>query len=210
MLCVTHFCELWIASTAQKDTFAGGVAAWWEQAAKPAIRAFCCSFSKTLAIKTAHSRHFFTWALEHALAVGDWFAVEECRGKLLQFDRAAAEGLAVGTHVPLLPDKLPNIFLLASEGCHGRWPGLEAVKTADGQVLTEPLAVQAKIFCYFETLFQGCHTVNEAVLELHDSGHSFEPSYPEATAAILADLPCWLTANSPLPSVIMSYSSSPK
>jgi exonuclease III len=38
------FSDFWTALLPGRDTFAGGPAAWWEQAAKPAIRAFCQPF----------------------------------------------------------------------------------------------------------------------------------------------------------------------
>jgi hypothetical protein len=57
------------------------------------------------AIKAAHTRRFFTRALKHALAAGDWPSVEACRCRLLEFDRQAAAGLALRAHVPLRPEE---------------------------------------------------------------------------------------------------------
>jgi hypothetical protein len=69
------FTDFWRPIEAAKDNFQGGAAAWWDQAAKPAVQAFCRSFSKTVAVRNAQTRRFFTRALELALAAGDWPAV---------------------------------------------------------------------------------------------------------------------------------------
>jgi hypothetical protein len=181
---------------AAKDNFHGGAAAWWEQAAKPAVQAFCRSFSKTVAVRNAETRRFFTQALELALARSDWPAVEACRHKLSLLDRQLAAGLALRAHIPLLPDELPSVFLLASEGCHGRSPGLEAVKTAAGQIIRDPDGVQQEVFAYFDTLFQGRHQATAAAPEPCDSGRPFKPSSPEAAADFLSDMPSLSPAQS--------------
>jgi hypothetical protein len=90
-----------------------------------------------VAIRTAHTQRFFTQVLELALAAGDWPAVEACHHKLSLLDRQLAAGLALRAHVPLLPNELLSAFLLASEGRHGRSPGLEAVKTAAGHIIPD-------------------------------------------------------------------------
>jgi hypothetical protein len=90
------------------------------------------------------------------LAASDWPAVEACHH-----------------NIPLLPDELPCVFLLASEGRHGRSPGLEAVKMAAGQIIRDPDAVQQEVFNYFDALFQGRHQATAAAPEPHDSGCPF-------------------------------------
>jgi hypothetical protein len=174
------FQTFWAGLLPSKDGFLGGPAAWWEQAAKPAVRAFCRSFSKAVAARNLHTRRFFTRALELALQNSDWPAVEACRHRLINFDKQVAAGMAVRAHVPLLPGEEPSIYLLAKEGQYGRSPGLEAVKTVNGDVLREPEAVEAEVLAYFEALFQGRHVVTEEDPEPYDSGMPFSPTAPSA------------------------------
>jgi hypothetical protein len=141
-----------------------------------------------VAIRNAQTRRFFTRALKLALAAGDWPAVEACRHKLSLLDRQLAAGLAQRAHIPLLPDELPSVFLLASEGRHGHSPGLESVKTVAGQTIRDPDAVQQEILASFDTLFQGRHEATAAAPEPHDSSRPFEPSSPEAAADFLNDM----------------------
>jgi hypothetical protein len=102
--------------------------------------------------------------------------VEACNQKLSLLDRQLAAGLALRAHIPLLPDELPSVFLLASEGRHGRSPGLEAVKMAAGQIICDTDAVQQEVFAYFDTLFQGHHQATAAAPEPRDFGRPFKPS----------------------------------
>jgi hypothetical protein len=153
------------------------------------VRDFCIAFSKAVARRNAHTRRFFTHALEKALAAGDWPTIDGCRDRLAAMDRHTAAGMAVRAHESQMPDELPSVFLLAQEGKHGRSPGLEAVKTAAGDVLRDPEAVQQEIFQYFGALFNGRHVATAADPVPVDSGQPFEPSRPEAAAAFLGGLP---------------------
>jgi exonuclease III len=183
------FADFWAALLPSRDNFHGGPAAWWEQAAKPAVRAFCQAFSRQVAARNKHTRRFFTRALELALQDNDWLAIAACKARLQGFDQQLAAGLALRGHVPLIPGEEPSIFLLAQEGKHGHSPGLEAVKNSNGDILREPEAVEAEILSYFEALFQGRHITTPDRPEPHDSGTTFSPSRPEAAANFLAGLP---------------------
>jgi hypothetical protein len=81
------FADFWAALIPGRDTYPDGPAAWWERAAKPAIRAFCMAFSRRVAARNKQTRRFFTRALELALEDNDWQAITACRAKLQQFDQ---------------------------------------------------------------------------------------------------------------------------
>ena len=96
--------------------------------------------------------------------------------------------MAVRTGQPVAEGEAPSLFQAAMEGRHGPSPGLTAIRTADGQILREPDAVQQEILSYFEALFQGRHQTSADRPEPFDSGTSFTPDLNIATS-FLSDLP---------------------
>jgi hypothetical protein len=140
---------MWQPIESQRPLFEGGAAAWWEELAKPAIANFCQVLSITLRRRSIHTRRFFVRALELALMNNDWVTITACRRKIKSFDREAVMGLSVWSGQPLLAGELPSVFHYAAEGRHGGSPGVQAVKTAAGAVLTDPAAVEAEILRYF-------------------------------------------------------------
>ena len=173
---------------AAKDNHPGGVADWWDQKAKPTIVAFCKTFAKRVARRRAATRRFVTRALELALEQLDWPTVDGCRGRLRQMDLEAAGGLAVRSGQPAVVDEMPGLFHAAMEGRHGSSPGLRSVKTANGDILSEPDDVQQEVFSYFQTLFHGRHEVAPGRPEPFDSGRPFVTNL-QAAGSLLEGLP---------------------
>ena len=182
------FEEMWRPVAAAANTFPTGPAEWWESLAKPAISDFCRDFGRLVAGRQAATRRFYTRGLELALEAADWEAVASCKKRLSEHDARQAAGMAIRTGQPVAEGETPSLFQAAMEGRHGPSPGLTAIRTADGQVLREPDAVQQEILSYFEALFQGRHQASADRPEPFDSGTSFTPDLNIATT-FLSDLP---------------------
>jgi exonuclease III len=163
-------------------------ATWWEEVAKPAIRGFCIDFSKKLAERRKLSKELITRALALALEDEDWVRVEHCRDRLQQLNLQEARGLGVRARSELLDGELPNIYLLAREGRHGRSPGLRQVRRADGSVAESEQEVEQEITSFSEALFQGRHKATADRPEPFDSGSPFE-SDEESAGQFLEGLP---------------------
>ena len=149
-------------------------ATWWEEVAKPAIITFCRRFSATMAANRFQLRRLTSRALELALEARNWPEVGACKSQLQEFERIAAAGLAVRTHLPLADDELASVLHLAAEGRHGPTPGLRSVRAADGTVLTSSEDVEAEVSSYFTALFHGRHVASAATGPV-DSGVTFQP-----------------------------------
>jgi len=182
------FNHMWEPVVATRDGHPGGVADWWELVAKPAIVAFCQTFSKRVAGRRTATRRFITRALELALEQLDWPTVEGCRGRLRKMDLEAAGGLVVRSGQAAAAGEMPGLFHAAMEGRHGGSPGLHSVKTPAGAILTEPVALQQEVFGYFQTLFHGRHGVAVGRPEPVDSGRPFVSDLT-AAGPFLAGLP---------------------
>ena len=96
--------------------------------------------------------------------------------------------MAIRSGQPAAEGEVPSLFHAAMEGRHGASPGLTAIRTADGQILREPEAVQQEVLSYFEALFQGRHITTMDRPERFDSGTSYTPNLNSATP-FLSDLP---------------------
>ena len=119
-------------------------------------------------------RRFTSRALERALEARNWPRVGICKAQLLEFERIAAAGLAVRTHLPLADDELPSVLHMAAEGRYGPSPGLKSVRRADGTVLSSAEDVEAEVSYYFTALFHGRHVASAATGPV-DSGATFQP-----------------------------------
>jgi hypothetical protein len=146
------FSAAWGPVLAERPLGPGSSAAWWESTAKPFIIGFCQRFSRLLAAKRFENRRFFTRALEIALEQGDWASVGSCRSRLRDMDAWSARGAAVRSHIPLVADELAGLFHVAAEGQHGQSPGLQSVRSAAGEILMDPEAVQHEVFSFYEAI----------------------------------------------------------
>jgi hypothetical protein len=75
----------------------------------------------------------------------------------------------------LVADELAGLFHVAAEGQHGQSPALQSVRSAAGEILTDPEAVQHEVFSFYEAIFQGRHTPAAGAEAPVDSGVSFSP-----------------------------------
>jgi exonuclease III len=139
------FKATWNQLEAIADQHQGGPACWWEEVAKPGIMQFGKFFAKEAASRRKTTRRLVSRALELALERKDWEEVEISRNRLQEMDQEEAKGLGVRAKIPLLEGEVPNVFHLAAEARHGRSPGLEKVKTAEGAVLTAPAEVEQEV-----------------------------------------------------------------
>ncbi len=169
------FHAAWEPVLASKPPPGPGSAGWWEETAKPAIVAFCKTFSKQRAKARFELRRFLTLSLERALDRRDWTEIAACKRRIQELDDWRAAGIAMRAHVPLADGEQVGIFHLAAEGRQGPSSGLTSIKTADGRTLTEPDEVQAEVMAFFEAIFQGRHAPAQGAGEPVDSGQTFSP-----------------------------------
>jgi hypothetical protein len=147
---------------------------WWDATAKPFFRDFCMRFSKMVAHRHRESRNFFQVALEAALVAEDWAGVRGCRARLEDLDKALLRGRRV--RVKGSPGGAEDPLSLAGEESRLK-VGLEATRKENGEVLRDPILIEAEVVKYFEALFQGRHRAGAGDLAPVDSGLPFQPDF---------------------------------
>ncbi len=78
--------------------------------------------------------------------------------------------------MPLVEEEEAGVFHMATEGKHGRSPGLQRIRAANGDILSSEAAVQEEVFSFFSAIFKGRHVAaaNPADDPV-DSGSPFAP-----------------------------------
>jgi hypothetical protein len=101
-----------------------------------------------------------------------------CRRQIRSLDAWVVAGAALRAHVPLVEEEEAGVFHMAAEGKHGRSPGLQRVRAANGDILTSEAAVQDEVFSFFSAIFQGRHVAAaDPAGDPVDGGVPFSPDH---------------------------------
>ena len=166
-----NFISLW-SGLKSKQTRFSDIADWWDMEAKPAIREFCCDFSKQRKKRRNDTKAFWFAYLKVVLEDKNWREVARVKTMLNDMLQEDAFGYVVRSRFKNnVSEEAASLFHANKEVKNAKNNNINSLKINDVAVSNQEI-IEEEVTKFFHALFNGYHDEN-----LENTGKSFQADY---------------------------------